>query len=279
MINKSKQFNCIDCDYTTYRKSNYDKHLQTSKHIIKTYNKPLENLFVCDRCEKLYKTRMGLWHHTKVCISVSEDVSVNKLIAQNNKLLEHNQELTDKIVTICKTISPNIVNNMNTNTTNTFNLNIFLNETCKDAMSISDFVSSIKPGLADLENTGSSGYVLGISSLILKHLKDIESTKRPIHCSDLKREVMYVKDDNMWFKEDEERPKLSSAIRAIAHKNIKNINEWRYNNPKCNDISSNINDMYLNIVSNSMSGSSADECNKNMDKIISNIAKEVVVSK
>jgi hypothetical protein len=146
-------------------------------------------------------------------------------------------------------------------------------------MNISDFVSSIKVSLADLENTGRQGYIEGISNIILKHLNNVEQSMRPLHCSDTKREVFYIKDNNEWQKENEEKPILTRAIKVIANENIKQIKCWRDKYPDCTNSDSKKNNLYLKIVSNSMNGSTVEESYKNIDKIISNVAKEVVIDK
>jgi hypothetical protein len=144
---------------------------------------------------------------------------------------------------------------------------------------MSDFVNLIRPTLEDLENTGRKGYVEGITDLILKNLKALEQCKRPIHCSDLKRAVLYIKDKDKWEKEAEEKPILTNAIKCIAHENIKQIQEWKKKNPDCTDSESRKNNLYLKIVSNSMNGLDEEESEKNMCKIISNVAKESVIEK
>jgi hypothetical protein len=146
-------------------------------------------------------------------------------------------------------------------------------------MNISDFVSSIKVSLSDLENTGRQGYIEGISSIIVKNLNKVEKNLRPIHCSDVKREVFYIKDNNEWQKENEEKPILTKAIKVIANENIKLIQNWRDKYPDCIDSDSKKNNLYLKIVSNSMNGSTQEESHKNIDKIISNVAKEVIINK
>ena len=172
------------------------------------------------------------------------------------------------------------VNINNTNNNNkTFNLNFFLNETCKNAMNIEEFVSSIKVSLDDLENTGRQGYIEGISSIILNKLKNLNHYDRPIHCADQKREVLYIKNDNQWIKETEDKPILTKAIKKIANENIKNISEWRDKNPDCTASDSKKNNLYLKIVSNSMNGSTVAESDKNINKIISNVVKETIIPK
>jgi hypothetical protein len=165
------------------------------------------------------------------------------------------------------------------NTNNTFNLQFFLNEKCKDALNIEDFVSSVKLSLDDLEYTGRKGYIEGITNIIIKNLKGLEEYKRPIHCSDFKREILYIKDNDTWKKENDDKPVLTKAIKEIANENIKQIHKWKQENPECTDAESKKNNLYLKIVSNSMSGIDKEESDKNINKIISNVAKEVVISK
>ena len=178
----------------------------------------------------------------------------------------------------------NNTSNSNNNNTNhshnkTFNLQFFLNETCKNAMNIGEFVTSIKPQLEDLEATGRLGYVEGVSNIILNNLKTLKIHNRPIHCSDQKREIIYIKYNDEWTKEEEDKPILTKAIKFIANENIKNINEWRKEYPDCTNAESKKNKLYLNIVSKSMSGCSAEESSKNINKIISNVAKQIVINK
>ena len=182
-------------------------------------------------------------------------------------------------------IMENGVNNNNSHNTNnttnnkTFNLNFFLNETCKDAMNITDFVSSIKVNLEDLENTGRHGYVQGITNIVLKNLNNLEHHLRPLHCSDLKREVMYIKENNEWTKETEENPILTKAIKTIANENIKQIKTWKDKHNDCTESESKKNNLFLKIVSNSMNGLTKEEGDKNINKIISNVAKDVLIDK
>jgi len=169
------------------------------------------------------------------------------------------------------------------NTTNShnkaFNLNLYLNETCKDAMNITDFINSIQINLDDLENTGRKGYIEGISNIFLKNLNDLEDHMRPLHCSDLKREILYVKDNDKWEKETDNKPILTKAIKTVAGENIKQIKNWKNKYPDCTSSDSRKNDLYLKIVSNSMSGITKEECERNVSKIVSNIAKQTVIQK
>jgi hypothetical protein len=195
-------------------------------------------------------------------------------------LLKQNGDLQNKIIEMASQSTTTNNNNNSFNTTNNaFNLNFFLNETCKNAMNITDFVSSIQMNLDDLENTGRSGYIEGISNIILKNLNKLEQHLRPLHCSDIKREVLYIKDNNEWLKENENKPVLTKAIKTIANENIKQISKWKDNYPDCIKSDSKKNDLYLKIVSNSMNGLTKEEADNNINKIISNLAKKVIIEK
>jgi transcriptional regulator with PAS, ATPase and Fis domain len=195
-----------------------------------------------------------------------------------NMMMAQNTATQNMMMDVIKTGTHNNTTNNNSHN-KTFNLNFFLNETCKNALNINEFVSSIKVSLDDLENTGRQGYIEGISSIILNKLKNLNHYDRPIHCADHKREILYIKNDNQWFKETEDKPLLTKAIKTIANENIKQIKTWRDKNPECTDSDSKKNNLYLKIVSNSMSGTDKEECDKNINKIIKNIVKETIIDK
>ena len=190
-----------------------------------------------------------------------------QLIEQNNKLIELSQ---------CNTIGT-INNTVNANSNNKFNINVFLNETCKDAINLTDFVNQITLSLEDLEETSKVGYAEGISNVFIRNLNDIDYKERPIHCNDFKREVLYIKDDNQWVKDNKE--KLTNAIKIVANKNIKQIPDWQKANPEYNNPKSKQNDKYMKMLCEVMSGSSKEEQQKNYNKIIKNISKEVMINK
>ena len=167
------------------------------------------------------------------------------MIDQNKQMMEQNKNMLE--------LAKNSGNNNNNTTNNNFNLNFFLNETCKNAMNIMDFVSQLQVGLKELEDTGRLGFAEGISKIFINGLKDIEINDRPIHCSDSKREVVYIKDNNQWNKDSEDKPLLTSAIKQVVRKNIKQISEWTKGHPEYNDSTSKQNDRYLKIVCESMS--------------------------
>jgi hypothetical protein len=293
MPKNAEKYSCNKCDFKCSKISNYNTHISTAKHKRLT-NIDMENdknapKFKC-KCGKEYNHRQSLSIHKKKCNvtivtdsnieTVDKDQLIMMLIKQNAELIKETTEFKHMMMDVIKTGTHNTTNTTNTNSHNkTFNLNFFLNETCKNALNITDFVSSIKVSLADLENTGRQGYVEGISNIILQNLKNLNHYDRPIHCADQKREVLYIKNDNQWIKESEEKPLLTKAIKTIANENIKQIKTWRDKNPECTDAESKKNNLYLKIVSNSMNGSTEEESDKNLHKIISNVAKETIIPK
>jgi hypothetical protein len=301
----SPKFFCDNCDFKCCTNTDWNRHIATAKHAKTTNNneKNLKNLtskHVCDDCEKKYNDRAGLWRHKKKCVefnSSSCDMSSNAILeivkqnrefqqivieqqnlaAEQNKLLMEQQKTITELVNKPSTIN-NTTNSNNTNSNNKFNLNFFLNEQCKDALNITDFVNSLKLQLEDLENTGKYGFVEGISRIFIKGLKELDIHKRPIHCSDLKRETMYVKDQNIWEKENSEKIKLYKTIGDIAHKNINQIPVWSEKNPDSCDSESKKNDMFLQIIYESMGGNNEEETNKYYDKIVKNVSREVTIN-
>jgi hypothetical protein len=297
----AKNFICQQCDYKCCKTSEWDRHIATAKHKKKQNatilaTKMPEKALFCETCNKEYKDRTGLWRHKKKCVEKMQD---DKKIAKEKSpeikssdtsdkeiiklLIQENSEFKNLILELVKKDNMNITNNANNNTNNshnkTFNLQFFLNEECKDALNISEFVSSIKVELEDLEATGRLGYVEGVSRIMNKNLKELDINKRPIHCSDLKREVLYIKNDDQWTKEDDTKPILKKAIKQVAFENIKKIGEWRNKYPGCMDSESRKNDLYLKIVGNAMSGLTTEEQLSNIDKIVSRVAKEAVINR
>jgi hypothetical protein len=287
-----------------------NKHLLTKKHINreKEYKMDTKNttpkLHICD-CGKEYLYHSGLWKHKKICSSAATKslpgdknnlVYVNKnytneitpdliiqIIKQNQELQKQNHDLQTQVLELCKNGIYNNSNNINTNTnTNshnkTFNLQFFLNETCKDAMNIMDFVDSIKVQLSDLEKVGQIGYVEGISNIIVKNLNSLDETKRPVHCTDAKREVLYVKDEDKWQKENNDKQKLRKVIKEVAYKNTKMLKDYKLRHPDCDKGDSKYSDQYNKLIIEAMGGKGDNDLEKE-DKIIKNIAKEVTIEK
>jgi uncharacterized surface protein with fasciclin (FAS1) repeats len=298
----SAQFCCKSCDYKTSRKSQFDRHLLTDKHKILT--NPNENVldknFVCE-CGKIYKHQSSLCFHKKKCVFenppdknsaniidsanqiehmstmfmavVKENQEFKQLIMDQNKQMV---ELASKVNT--QNAITNSNNNNNTTMNNSFNINFFLNETCKDAMNLTDFVDSLQLTLKDLEATGKLGYEEGISKIFINGLKELDVSKRPIHCTDSKREKLYVRDKDIWEK-DQEKERIRKAVRKIANKNMNQIVDWINANPDSQDYNSKKNDQYLNMVLKATGGSTKEEEEKRINKVITAISKEVILEK
>ena len=301
------KFYCNSCNFKTVRNSQFKIHCLTSKHKILTnpnnaisYIKMQKEKDIICNCGKKYKHVSSLCAHKKKCTyqpetepeteteiqinnsnPISNDVIV-ELLKQNNEFKEllmdqnkQNIELQKQLLEMAKEGKHITTNNNN----NKFNLNFFLHEQCKDAMNITDFVNSLQLQISDLENVGERGYAEGISKIFINGLKQLDIFKRPIHCSDIKRETMYIKDKDAWEKENQEKAKILWAIKNIAHKNVKQIPEWQDENPEYKDGQSNIHEQFLKIVSESMGGHNDEEDNANYNKIIRNIAKEVIIER
>jgi hypothetical protein len=285
----SKTKVCEYCNYSTSKKSDYSKHLSTDKHKKKVNDsKMVENgselspkvaQYKC-HCGKIYKYDSGYYRHKKKCIETKyneeEEVSdkdlIMMLLKQNTQLIEQNAELV-------KNGTHNTISHNNNNSHNkTFNLQFFLNETCKDAMNLMDFVDSIKLQLTDLEKVGRVGFVEGISNIITTNLKALDVTQRPIHCTDNKREVLYIKDENKWEKEADEKDKIRKAIKRVAHKNIMMLPKFKEGHPDCLKSESKYSDQYNKLVIESFGGSGDNDIEKE-DKIIKKISNVTTIGK
>jgi hypothetical protein len=285
--NYAKLRHCIECDFKCCKNVDWERHITTAKHKNRTNLNILEQKNAkkrhsCKYCGKTYNARNSLWYHQKKCVIdnyTEKDEPTDKDLIM--MLIKENSELKNMVVDVCQKIQPitNTVNSHNINSNNkTFNLNLFLNETCKDAMNITDFVDSLKLQLSDLENVGKLGYVNGISNIIVKKLNSLDENKRPIHCADKKREVLYVKDQDKWEKENENNNKIRKAIKKIANKNMLLISEFKEKHPDCIKYSSPYSDQYNKIIVESMGGSGDNDLEKE-NKIIKNIAKVVNIDK
>ena len=299
-----QEFCCENCDYYTSNKKDYEKHLLTLKHKRKSKGSVQEDEkshnYMCE-CGKTCKTHGGIWKHKQKCNydidsnndSINDTALLTNLVIEvvknNNELQKQcvelqkqNQEFQQKMVesfseVIKNGTYSNTVNNINSHN-KSFNLNFFLNETCKDAMNIMDFIDSIKLQLSDLENVGNLGYVDGISKIIVKNLNSLDETKRPVHCTDSKREVMYVKDEDKWEKENENKQKMRKMIKHVTHKNSKLLKEFKTKYPGCEKSESKFSDKYDKLIIEAMGGKGDNDIEKE-DKIIRNIAKTVTIDK
>jgi hypothetical protein len=309
-----EQFLCEICDYNTSNKKDYNKHLSTAKHVNNAsgYTKSPKKDYQCGVCNKKYKSRYGLWNHKKTCI-YNDDVNENKkpenntmpidsssneikvltglvvdLVKSNNDLQrdfqkqslylqKQNHDLQKQVLEICQKIQPSntIINTNSHNDNRTFNLQFFLNEECKDAMNMSEFINSIQLKISDLENIGKVGYVEGISNIIIKELNETQLNKRPVHCCDVKRETLYVKEENKWEKDTDETKKMVRAVRDVNRKNYKMLANWKDTHPNCIDSDSIQSKEYTHLVSEVV----MDNEETNVKKVIKKVAKQVIIEK
>jgi hypothetical protein len=289
----SNKFSCEKCHYTTDRKSNIDNHFKSNKHQKEingnNFKQELSNLFICKDCDKEYQTNAGLWKHKNknICcknnIHNESDIEIPLKTEFSEKdelihyLMNESKELKNLILEVLKNGTNNNISNINSHN-KTFNLNVFLNETCKNAMNITEFVNSIQLQLSDLEKVGELGYIEGISNIIIKNLKALDITERPVHCTDKKRETMYIKDEDKWEKEDDSKSKLHKMVRRISNKNIDMISDFKLLHPEWKKSTSKVSDQFNTIVIESMGGAGDNDFEKE-EKIIKRVAKQVLIDK
>lgn len=307
-------FSCETCDYHTANKKDFAKHEATRKHLcnISQEKIPAKNVaaFTCSNCKKIYQHRSSYWKHVQQCANYSVVVEVDQktkmletiftpdmitnLISQNkelqNLLVEQNALFMERTSTIIdqntKLVEQNkqlmelppkpstvVTNN------NQFNLNIFLNEHCKNAINMADFLNSLKVTVKDLENTGQLGYVDGISRIFVNGLLDMNVCERPVHCTDLKRETVYVRDDNKWNKDDPEKRLMKEAVQKVAQKNLQQIRSWIQEHPDCKDTSSPESDVFVQLSQHATGGGSIQENNRLDEKVVKNVLKTIVLDK
>ena len=308
-------FKCTNCDIETNNKKDFEKHLLTAKHKNDNASDFSPLSFSCKKCGKKYKFSSGLCRHKQMCKDATTEYSkelglevknmdivvptkysmitpeimtmvvkeIQKVLIEQNKTIletviaEQNKTILEVVKMSGTNNSHNTINN-NNNSHNSFNMNFFLNETCKNAMNLSDFVNGVDISLDDLEETGRIGYVEGLSRIFCKELQKLDISERPIHCSDLKRETIYIRENNRWEK-DENKEKLLRAVKQIGKKNIKVLTLWQEKYPGYKDVESKENDRYLHILTNIMCGETEEEIQSNYGKIMKNISRITVVQK
>ena len=304
-------YTCEICDFMSYNKTDYERHLTRRKHDenVKNHEKALlkPDPNSCPSCHKIFKHRTSVYKHKSVCtgpplpppnvISTTaptptpsataggSDQYLRDIIIKNQELtsammmlIHQNTELQSKMMELCVNNTTNNTNSHNTMTNchnPTFNMNLFLNEKCKDAMNMKDFVNSIQLNLTDLENVDRVGYVEGMSNIIIDNLQKTDVYKRPVHCSDVKRETLYVKDDDKWEREGPNHQKMVNAVLAVEQKNVALVGEWAKANPRCMNSSSKENEKYFRLSKVATDG----EKDGNIAKVIRNVAKKVMVEK
>ena len=301
-----KKMYCKDCDYTCCKLSNWNLHLLTRKHELRTNRtkkmpkmpKNAESTFICERCNKEYNARNSLWYHMKKCDNVCKpnqasepekspyvDI-INKLLTDNTELrnfiIEQSKSTTDTMNQVIehntdiinKALKPTVINQTNHHNNNQkFNINVFLNEECKNAMNFSDFIKNLTVSREDLENNAQLGFVNGVSKILIESLKQLSKTERPIHCTDIKRETMYIKDDNKCTRE-EDHTKINSAIQEVTRKSLGTLMNWKDENPDYKDRDSVFSERCIVIQQQSMAAYNRDTY---YPKVIKSIVKEVTI--
>ena len=276
-------FICETCNFECSNKSKYNRHLLTAKHKILTNTdekgpQRSNPLFFCE-CGKKYKHRQSLFTHQRKCnyLNQQENKEENKeegpdykeLLMQAMKQMQEKDKLMEKMMS---EMIPKIGNTNNNTTNNNFNLNFFLNERCKDALNLTDFINSIQVQLKDLEYTAENGHIQGITNIFHNALSNLEETKRPMHCTDLKREVLYIKDNNEWHK-DENKEEIKVAVNKVVNKNIGNQAKWIDAHPNLEDDKEM--EKYIQMQDHSLG--TGEEIEQN--KIVKNIMREVIIKK
>jgi hypothetical protein len=306
------EYYCEICEYKCSRKYNFQLHMNSNKHqtkatqnaVIQERNTP--KLYCCNICNKDFINNSGLWKHKKKCrvtdvepdrikeetANITADV-ILEFIKQNKELqnvfIQKTSELQNTIIEQNKQIvelskNQTITNNTTTNNTNNttnqqFNLQFFLNETCKDAMNITDFVNSLQLTSEDFENTGKLGFIEGITRIIVKKLNSVDTSKRPVHCTDAKRETIYIKNDNVWEKEDDKKTKFRKVVNQVANKNLQQLNKWKDEHPDCINLDTPDNINFRKYYKAALGGDTNEEDDKIFEKIKRNVLKEIVVNK
>ena len=314
----AKKFTCKICNFKCSKQSDFNRHILTAKHINRTNRteKTPKNaeIFECE-CGKVYKARNSLWYHKKKCTYIYDDndiiddpptineptndaTTILLLLKQNqefkslmveqytnlqinqanlNESNKKNQDLQQQLVDAVKNNTSNITNNT-TNNNQRFNINFFLNDTCKDAMNITDFLRDIDVQNNELEYIGHNGYVSGMTKMITDRLKSMDVTKRPIHCTDIKRETMYIKDDGVWCKDTEELSKLRKILSRISMNNYRSVAKWRESHPESEILASRSYDFCYRMMQ-ALLGDVEDEQIRLDNKIIKSMVQTLYVNK
>jgi hypothetical protein len=306
----AEKFKCIECNFICSKHSNYKQHLLTAKHRknVNETTEPFENatniqrVFMCNTCNIQFKSRTSLWRHKKSCshlehsnmeLSTSnqddtdnKDLLILELLKQNSEFQKLMAKETSELRNIITEQNQKMMemagnmgnNNNNINSNNKFNLNVFLNEKCKDAMSLTDFVKSLEITMDDFIQTGELGFVDGLSRVMIERINDMDLYNRPIHCTDLKRETLYIKDAEKWEK-DANKEQLRKAVKGVAYKNDRMRPIWYSETPEVDILGSANCDKFLKYSQSALGGCGKEETKSFEDKIMKNIMKQVTIDK
>ena len=305
-INK---YTCDICDYSCSKNSDFIKHLNTNKHNAHkcSFNAHKTDIFTCE-CGKTYKHIQSYNRHKKICgddnhnilgdtiqtftpikstpLHVDDPMQTSlilELVKQNQEFKQLLIEQNKTIIELAKNgqVNNNTINNTSNinNNNKTFNLQFFLNETCKDAMNMKDFIQSLELSLPELEKMGEVGFAEGMSRVFVNRLNSLDITKRPIHCSDVKREIIHIKDDNKWERDNANLDRLRKIIKQLTHKNILRVDDWKKANPGCTEYNSRKNDQYLKINMEAIGPVDDEEVKRDFGKIIRRVAEHTAIDK
>ena len=309
----AEKYTCEFCDFITSNKFDYSRHIMTNKHALRMLsidhdvksdhdNKKTHN-HVCSTCNNAYKDPSGLWRHKKKCVlpptkqldtptqPSSDDMQMtlilelvkqnqefkDLLIQQSNQMMEQNKTMIE--VAKNSQVNNNTINNHSNNNNKTFNLQFFLNETCKDAMNMKDFIKSLELSLPELEKMGEIGFAEGMSRVFVNRLNSLDITKRPIHCSDVKREIIHIKDDNKWEMDNANLDRLRKIIKQLTLKNILKVDDWKKANQGCTEYNSRKNAQYLKINMEAIGPVDDAEVKRDFGKIIRRVAETTAIDK
>ena len=311
----AQSFVCNTCHYTTSKKSSYDFHLTTAKHKkLTTANKTGSDKLTCSICKKKYNSRPGLWAHKKKCSAenakkkedeeketeikpvlentivyndrpnmLTDILTLRSIILEQQQRADEerreNKDLINKLFEMTQqqlTVTNNNITNLNTinNNNQRFNLNVFLNETCKDAMNLDEFLDTIRPTFDELLVMGDVGFVSGISDIFIKRLRALDITKRPIHCTDAKRETIFLKENNVWTKDDNGHSRLNSIIEKVEYRNVVCLHQWCLDNPDAM-----VNNHEKNLLRDKIYLQTLLGDPTTREKVVRNIAKEVALDR
>ena len=300
---KIPKYFCENCDYQTGNKKDYSKHLTTAKHkkIVNDSKNPQkipksQNIGFHCICGKIYKYDSGYYRHKKVCTfinnnhfeDVQDDNNVMTVTSPDNidtvmELIKQNQEFKELIVEQNKQImelaqKPTTTNNT-INNNQKFNLQVFLNEQCKDAINMSEFLENMTLDMEDLTETGRLGYVGGISRILVNKLQELDIYKRPLHCTDAKRETLYIRENDEWSKENNSKETMKSLVNKVANKNCKTMKQWTEEHPNYTEMDTPDNQEFMKLSDAILGGFGEHESKQFRDKIIRSVIKEVMINK
>ena len=288
---------CKHCKFTSKNKTDFSRHEKTAKHIAQINSISVETItavatatsYCCQQCNKEYKNRSGLWKHAQQCevgaksdppMQIESQVSPTNTMVSNEMimcLIQQNKELQTTLIELAK--EARTVNNTSNTTNNQFNLNVFLNEECKHALNIQEFIDSIKVTLEDFMETGRLGYMQGITRILVDAVHKLDVKLRPFHCTDIKRETLYIKDKDTWEKANAEKTKLRNAITQVARKNLSMLSVWQSQNPDFVKINTPECEEFIRLSLGVVGSQYLEEQYKTEDRIVKNILREIVIDK